>query len=312
MTRSVNSFGLSPTNYDLSPYPPILHTLALIGLERMIPMQTMHFTVLGGDRRLCYTAEALRQAGHTVTKLAGDVRDVPDTPLLVLPVPLTRDGETLSAPSADKPMPLQTLVDILPQSAQVFCGLAGDAADLFYRRGIRLYDYAKRDEFSIRNAVPTAEGAAEILLRYLPSTVQRARILITGYGKTARACARLLGNMGALVTVAARRCSALAAADSAGYRALYLDEIYRFTDTFDAVVNTVPACVLGERELAGVRRDCPIVEIASAPYGVDMDAARRLGLSVHIAPSLPGKIAPKTAGIILADTVLNILREGNA
>ena len=275
-------------------------------------MQTMHFTVMGGDKRLYYTAEALRQAGHTVSILPGGENDTPKTPLLILPVPLSRDGKTIQAPAADKPMQLQTLAQRLSADTQVFCGMAGDAADLFYRRGIRLYDYAKREEFSIRNAVPTAEGAAEIVLRAIPSTIRGAQILVTGYGKTARACARLFGNMGAHVTVAARRCSALAAADSAGYRALYLDELYRFTDAFDAVVNTVPALVLGERELASLRRDCPIVEIASAPYGTDMDAAKRLGLSVHIAPSLPGKIAPKTAGGILAETVLNILREGNA
>ena len=275
-------------------------------------MQTMHFTVMGGDKRLLYTAEALRLAGHTVTVLSGERDETPQTALLILPVPLTRDGETVFSPSAEKPMLLRDLSDTLPVHTQVFCGMAGAAADLFYRRGIRLYDYAKREEFAIRNAVPTAEGAAEILLRALPSTVQGAQILVTGFGRTARACARLLHNMGAHVTAAARRCSALAAADSAGYRALYLSELYRFMDGFDAVVNTIPARVLGERELSAMRRDCPVVEIASAPYGTDLDAAKRLGIAVHIAPSLPGKIAPKTAGQILADTVLNILREGNA
>ena len=275
-------------------------------------MQTMHFTVMGGDRRLPYAAEALRLAGHTVTELSGDIHDLPQTALLILPVPLTRDGETVFAPAADKPTPLRTLAETLPVHTQVFCGMAGAAADLFYRRGIRLYDYARREEFAIRNAVPTAEGAAEILLRALPSTVQGAHILVTGFGRTGRACARLLHNMGAHVTAAARRCSALASADSAGYRALYLDELHRFMNEFDAVINTVPARVLGERELSAMRRDCPVVEIASAPYGTDTEAAKRLGIAVHIAPSLPGKIAPKTAGRILADTVLNILREGNA
>ena len=208
-------------------------------------------------------------------------------------------------------MPLQMLAALLPEQTQVFCGMAKEAANLFYRRGIRLYDYAQRDEFAIRNAVPTAEGVAEILLRALPSTVQGSHILITGYGRTARACARLLDRMGAQITIAARRCSALASADAAGYTGLYLREMHRFMQRFDAVVNTVPAPVLLERELAAMRRDCPLVEIASAPYGTDFEAAQKHGISVQIAPSLPGRIAPKTAGIILADTVLHILREGN-
>ena len=79
----------------------------------------------------------------------------------------------------------------------------------------------------------------------------------------------------------------------------------------DAVVNTVPSTVLTHDVLRAMRRDCPVIEIASPPYGTDLDAAQALGIHVQIAPSLPGKVAPKTAGVILADTVLNILREGS-
>lgn len=275
-------------------------------------MQGMHFTIFGTDKRLAYTAACLREQGYTVTEKDGSEDDPPQTEAVILPVPMTRDGVHVYAPSADKPMTLETLAASLPGGTRVFCGMAGKAADLFYRRGIRLYDYAQREEFAIRNAVPTAEGAAEILLRTLPVTVHGAAILVTGYGRTARACAALLDAMGAHLTVAARRCSALADADAHGYRGLYLREIARFMGQFDAVINTVPAAVLTERELSAMRRDCPVIEIASAPYGIDFEAARRLGVSVQIAPSLPGKIAPKTAGVILAETVLNILREGNA
>lgn len=273
-------------------------------------MQDMHFTVFGGDPRLEYTAQYLRAQGYTVTRKTGEESDPPQTAIVILPVPLSRDGVHVAAPAARQPMPLQTLADLLPQETQVFCGMAGEHANLFYRKGIRLYDYALREEFSIRNAVPTAEGVAAILLQALPSTVRGAHILITGFGRTARACAHLLDGMGADVTVAARRCSALAAADARGFTGLYLSELHRFMHRFDAVVNTVPAPVLTARELDGVQPECPIVEIASAPYGTDFEAAKKRGLHVQVAPSLPGKIAPKTAGIILADTVLNILMEG--
>ncbi|MBQ7542413.1 MAG: hypothetical protein IJT44_09015 [Clostridia bacterium] len=275
-------------------------------------LQTMHFIVAGGDARLDYTAEVLRERGYTVTRTKADAgEDYADAHLLILPVPLSRDGVHVQSGCAQTPLRIHALADKLPSDAQVFCGMPKDAAEPFFRRGVRLYDYAAREEFAVRNAAPTAEGVAQILLQTLPITIRGARILITGYGRTARACARLLSAMGAHVTIAARRCSALAFADTDGYRSLYLRELPRFMHEMDAVVNTVPATVLTRDVLEAMRRDCPILEIASAPYGTDMGEARRLGVRVQIAPSLPGKVAPKTAGTILADTVLNILKEGN-
>lgn len=279
----------------------------------MIPVpDSMHFTVAGGDSRLNYTAESLRERGYSVTRTkAGADEDYTDTDVLILPVPLSRNGTTVFAPQADDPIAVTLLAQSLPRSARVFCGMPQQHAEPFFRRGIRLYDYAAREEFAVRNALPTAEGVAQILLQTLPITVRGCSVLITGYGRTARACARLLCAMGAHVTVAARRCSALAFADTDGYRSLYLRELPRFVQEADAVVNTVPATVLTRDVLQAIRCDCPVIEIASAPYGTDLDAAHSLGVHVQIAPSLPGKVAPKTAGVILADTVLNILREGS-
>ena len=281
--------------------------------ERMIPVpDKLHFTVAGGDNRLRYTAESLRERGFSVSRTKADAdENFENTDVLILPVPLSRNGADVFAPQADNPIAVARLAGALPCTARVFCGMPGQNAEPFFRRGIRLYDYAAREEFAVRNALPTAEGVAQILLQSLPVTVRGATVLITGYGRTARACARLLSAMGAHVTVAARRCSALAFADTDGYRSLYLRELPRFMHEMDAVVNTVPATVLTYDVLREMRRDCPVIEIASAPYGTDLDAADALGVHVQIAPSLPGKAAPKTAGVILADTVLNILREGN-
>lgn len=54
-----------------------------------------------------------------------------------------------------------------------------------------------------------------------------------------------------------------------------------------------------------------MIDIASAPYGTDFACARELGLNVIVPGSLPGKTAPKTAGEIIADAILNIIKEGS-
>ena len=78
---------------------------------------------------------------------------------------------------------------------------------------------------------------------------------------------------------------------------------------YDLVVNTAPARVLDAARLAQLEPDCLVIDLASRPGGVDMEAAARLGVRVIWALSLPGKVAPVTAGRILRDTICHILCE---
>ena len=63
----------------------------------------------------------------------------------------------------------------------------------------------------------------------------------------------------------------------------------------------------GETELKDLRPDCLIIDLASKPGGVDRKAADRLGRQVIWALSLPGKVAPVTAGGAIRSTIYNML-----
>ena len=78
---------------------------------------------------------------------------------------------------------------------------------------------------------------------------------------------------------------------------------------FGVIFNTVPAMVLDGELLSMTDKKAVIIDLASEPCGTDFAAAERLGLKVRKAQGLPGKFAPKTAGEIIKDTVLNILSE---
>ena len=58
-----------------------------------------------------------------------------------------------------------------------------------------------------------------------------------------------------------------------------------------------------------VKNDALIIDLASKPGGVDMEAAAKCSKKVIWALSLPGTVAPVTAGIIIKETILNILNE---
>ena len=161
--------------------------------------------------------------------------------------------------------------------------------------------YARREEYQIANAQLTAEGAVALLR---PETgLSGAHILLLGYGRIARLLARELQKAGALVTAAARSGEQRAWAEAEGIEALPLDALSGALDRFDVIIGTIPAPVLTEPLLALVRKDALLLELASAPGGIDAAAAHERGLRYIRAPGLPAKYAPERAAVILRDAV---------
>lgn len=161
--------------------------------------------------------------------------------------------------------------------------------------------YAHLEEYQIANAQLTAEGAVALLR---PETgLSGAHILLLGYGRIARLLARELQKAGALVTAAARSGEQRTWAEAEGIEALPLDALSGALDRFDVIIGTIPAPVLTEPLLALVRKDALLLELASAPGGIDAAAAHERGLRYIRAPGLPAKYAPERAAVILRDAV---------
>lgn len=161
--------------------------------------------------------------------------------------------------------------------------------------------YARREEYQIAIARLTAEGAIALLR---PETgLSGAHILLLGYGRIARLLARELQKAGALVTAAARSGEQRAWAEAEGIEALPLDALSGALDRFDVIIGTIPAPVLTEPLLALVRKDALLLELASAPGGIDAAAAHERSLRYIRAPGLPAKYAPERAAVILRDAV---------
>lgn len=161
--------------------------------------------------------------------------------------------------------------------------------------------YARREEYQIAIARLTAEGAIALLR---PETgLSGAHILLLGYGRIARLLARELQKAGALVTAAARSGEQRAWAEAESIEALPLDTLSGALDRFDVIIGTIPAPVLTEPLLALVRKDALLLELASAPGGIDAAAAHERGLRYIRAPGLPAKYAPERAAVILRDAV---------
>lgn len=228
---------------------------------------------------------------------------------VILPLPVG-GGETLTAPLARSPIGIRELVGAIPADAVVLAGKPeGLFAQLARERGLRVEDYFAREELTVRNAAATAEGAVEILMRELPVTLLGSRILVTGFGRIGKLLALRLHLLGARVTVSARKPADRAWIECLGLQSADTRRLDGALAGYDAVVNTVPATVLDRRLLSQIDSGCLVLDLASKPGGVDFTAAKELGVRAVWALSLPGQVAPLTAGAAVRDAIYNILTE---
>ena len=209
------------------------------------------------------------------------------------------------------PLPKSSLpeetADQLPRGQKIVCGLTDAAFErLSEKRGWKLLRVLSDETYTQENAALTAEGALFTAVARMNRALRGSQCLVIGYGRIGKALTRLLRGLGATVTVAARREESRR---EAGENSVSIPEMPQVLPRMDAVFNTVPAPVLGEEELRHVKPSCVLIDLASAPYGIDRDAAEALGLRAFLESGLPGRYCPLSA----AETLMDYLeREGSA
>ena len=233
---------------------------------------------------------------------------------VILPLPASPDGRRVHMPlMAEAEAPLIEEVLSLAKEISVIGGkFSPGIKALAEEKGVELFDFYEDEDFQQKNALPTAEGAISILMREIPRTVCGLSVAVTGFGRVAKALVDLLIRMRANVTVAARGDAALSAAQAMGCRTVRLsgtEAVAELVKGQAAILNTVPHWLFTDEVFKTMRTRPLMIDLASAPGGIDGAAASVRGIRVIWALSLPGTYAPVTAGEIIADTVVKYLRE---
>ncbi len=282
-------------------------------------------SVIGGDTRQIYTAQRLEEYGFEV-RLFG-LEHYGSSPLLppyaeslerallsdaaVLPLPCSKNGKSLNAPFAAQEISLREITDLSADTV-IFTGMSAESfSKALSANGATVFDYFRNESLTVKNALLTAEGILGIILERTPVTVWRMNTAVTGYGRVGYFISRALKSLGANVTVYARNAAQLAKAETAGLRTARIDRLPEQAHIYDVIINTVPAPVVTPAAVENTRRGCLLIETASAPFGIDFEACKTHGRELVKAFSLPGKTAPKTAGILIADTVFGMMKEAN-
>lgn len=301
------------------------------------------FAVIGGDGRMTHLAEYLAEAGYPVNLLGcGDeclptVSPATDlhicttlnkaaegTTVLILPLPASRNGETVHCPRDPAcTVALGEVTALMKRDPKLrlFGGkipepwLTAAADDIAV--ATRITDYNQNEIFLRRNAEITAEAAVMTAMELTDTALQGSSAAVVGYGRIGRYLARLLGAFGTRVTVCARREESLFQAVSDGHSVLRItgEDPFRglqpLCRAHRLLFNTVPARILSREWLLALPPEALLVDLASAPFGVAEDDVReataRNRLHYLRAPSLPGSYAPRDAGRAIGACILHEL-----
>lgn len=200
------------------------------------------------------------------------------------------------------------LLFVLSPNAILFSGimprfLATECQSL----GIRTVETTANDELAILNSIPSAEGAILMAMQATPFTIHNSNCLVLGLGRTGMTLARMLHGLGAHVWAAARKAEDRARAFEMGLSPLSFADLPSCLPQIDIAFNTVPALVLDRSLVYSMKRTAAIIDLASSPGGVDFIAASERGIHAELAPGLPGKVAPVTAGQIISKVLPEII-----
>lgn len=283
-------------------------------------MLNKKIAVIGGDFRQAVVAELLAEKGAEVAvfalekenasisgaTLAADLAGaLCNASAVILPLPVSRDGKCVNTPLSSYVIELADLVSCLSPETAVIGGML----DFELFKGYKCFDYYEMEDFKLLNAVPTAEGAIAIAMDSLKTTLHGSKALILGCGRIGKVLAKDLSALGTLVTLAVRKDEQRAWCEINGFKTADYGELESLISEFDVIFNTVPCVIIKESILDAVKNQTPIIDLASKPFGVDYAVAKELGKTVIIAQSLPGKVAPISAGRIISHSVCNVLRK---
>lgn len=280
--------------------------------------------IFGGDQRQVYMALAFLVKGYSVT--AYNLSDIvnhnnfsqahtfselfDNSSLVIGPIPMSRDQITIFAENPLSDMTIAHAAYLLSDSHILVGGqIPAPLVELCRHKHIPCLDLMNNEKIAILNAVATAEGTIMEAIKESICNLHASKCLILGYGRCAKVLASKLKALDTRVTIAARSLEALAYAYAAGYDTVPIAEMKSVLPSFDFIFNTIPSFILDKDCLNKVSENVTIIDISSAPGGVDFDYARKHKINAKLSLGLPGRVSPKSSADILVSEILTFINE---
>ncbi|OLS42121.1 dipicolinic acid synthetase subunit A [Bacillus sp. MRMR6] len=286
----------------------------------------MQIAVIGGDARQLEIIRKLteldarlsligfEQLDHAFTgavKEKLDEVDFSNMDALILPVPGTNlEGLVETIFSNEKVVLTEEKLIKTPEHCTVYSGISNSYLNEITKNAKRkLVQLFERDDVAIYNSIPTVEGTIMMAIQHTDFTIHGSNITVLGLGRVGMSVSRTFQALGAKVKVGARKSEHLARITEMGLTPFHLNEIEKEVRDTDILINTIPLLIVSASVISKLPTHTLIIDLASKPGGTDFRYAEKRGIKALLAPGLPGIVAPKTAGQILANILAQLLQD---
>lgn len=291
--------------------------------------QSVRMAILGGDARYLDMIRKLSENPHFKMELIGfdqlnqgftgvrqtefSALEVEKLQVIILPIPgIAQDGTIDTVFSNERIYLSESWFHRIPKNCIVFTGISTPYLEKMKSvTGLQLIPLMDRDDVAIYNSIPTAEGTIMLSIQHTNFTIHQANVMVLGFGRVGMGVANKFQALGAKVKVAARKTSDIARVIEMGMEAFHMNQLAAYTGQCDILINTVPAKVVTKAVLNELKLNALVIDLASKPGGIDFDYAKQRGIKVIHALGLPGVVAPKTAGEILANIINHLILTQN-
>ncbi len=258
----------------------------------------MDYCIVGGDERFAWLAKLLRQRGAEVEAILRE--DEPGGAADGIGMLRSARNIVVNVPLRSCPgeITLERLLDSSREGAKVYaCGPGHPPA----AEGV--VDLWADEALIARNARLTAEGAVIAAARAADCALDDMRGIVVGWGRIGRALTEILVALGADVTVASRSPIKRNRAVERGAEAVATEALADVLPGRRLIFNTAPSMLLDAAALRRAEPDALLIDLASPPYGIDLQAAWDLGLRAWREPGLPGRYCPESAARALLEAI---------
>lgn len=279
--------------------------------------------VVGGDLRIVKLIEILTKDDFEVKTYALEKIEniekvkkcktleetIEGTDIIIGPIPISSDNVHINSPFSDKTVTINELV-LNSNGKRIIAGsIKPEMYQSIDNTNTEIIDLLNREELAVMNAISTSEGAIQIAMEETTTTIHDSNVLILGFGRIGKILAKMSEGVGANVYCEASENLDLAWIKAYGYNPVHKNELAKNLTKYDIIINTIPEMMIDEKKMKKIRKDCVIIDLASNPGGIDRNAAKKLGIKMIWALSLPGKVAPLTSAEYIKDTLYNIFEE---
>jgi len=240
----------------------------------------------------------LKSTGYNVSSfglIEGDNGKIKTCDVIVLPVPTTKDKMNVFCPLSKKTIPLEDVAKKAKNQLILSCGYSFENKNNI--------DFLKLDSYSNLNAIPTAEGAIAFAIDNTDFTLWKAKVLIIGFGRIAKVLVNRLSAFGCDLTVSARKSRDFSYLETKNLKWIKTNNVSEIAKDFDIIFNTVDVNVFDDISTF----DGTMLIDLSSKGCLDYSKEGVKDKKIYKLPGLPGKVAPITAGKILARTVMELI-----